>query len=121
MRAQLTKEFRFEAAHTLPSLPEDHKCRQMHGHSFKIDISVAGEVDEEIGWVYDHKRISDAMNPLLELLDHGYLNDIPGLESPTIERMAGLFWKKLEPDLPGLCEIVIYETPTARCVFRGEF
>ncbi len=121
MRAQLTKEFRFEAAHTLPSLPEDHKCRRMHGHSFKIDISVEGEVDEEIGWVYDHKQISEAMGPLLELLDHGYLNDIEGLESPTIERMAAWFWRKLAPDLPGLCEIVIYETPTARCVFRGDF
>ena len=86
-----------------------------------MEISVEGEVNEEIGWVYDHKRISLAMQPLLEELDHGYLNDIEGLESPTIERMAGWFWKKLEGDLEGLCEIVIYETPTARCVFRGEF
>ena len=61
------------------------------------------------------------MAPLLDQLDHGYLNDIEGLESPTIERMAGWFWRKLEKDLPGLAEIVIYETPSARCVFRGEF
>jgi 6-pyruvoyltetrahydropterin/6-carboxytetrahydropterin synthase len=91
MKARLTKEFRFEAAHTLPSLPEDHKCRRMHGHSFKVEISIEGTVDEEIGWVYDHKLISNAMAPLLEELDHGYLNDIEGLESPTIERMAGWF------------------------------
>ena len=121
MRARLTKDFRFEAAHTLPSLPEGHKCRQMHGHSFKIEIHIEGEVDETIGWIYDHKKISDAMRPLLEQLDHGYLNDIPGLESPTIERMAAWFWRKLESDLPGLAEIVIFETPTARCSFRGEF
>ena len=121
MRARLTKEFRFEAAHTLPSLPEGHKCRQMHGHSFKIEISIEGVVDETIGWVYDHKHISAAMAPLLEVLDHGYLNDIEGLESPTIERMAGWFWKKLAPQLPGLAEIVIFETPTARCSFKGEF
>jgi 6-pyruvoyltetrahydropterin/6-carboxytetrahydropterin synthase len=82
---------------------------------------VEGEVDETVGWVYDHKRISEAMLPLVELMDHGYLNDIEGLESPTIERMAGWFWKKLEADLPGLAEIVIYETPTARCSFKGEF
>ena len=93
----------------------------MHGHSFKVEISIEGEVDEDIGWVYDHKRISDAMAPLLEVHDHGYLNDVAGLASPTIERMAAWFWQKLEPDLPGLGEIVIYETPTARCVFRGEF
>jgi 6-pyruvoyltetrahydropterin/6-carboxytetrahydropterin synthase len=119
MRARLTKEFRFEAAHTLPSLPEDHKCRQMHGHSFKVEISIEGVVDETIGWVYDHKRITDAMKPLLDRMDHSYLNDIEGLESPTIERMAAWFWKKLAPDLPGLAEIVIFETPTARCSFKG--
>ncbi len=121
MRARLVKEFRFEAAHTLPSLPEGHKCRQMHGHSFRMEIIIEGEVDEEIGWIYDHKKISEAMDPLLEQLDHSYLNDIPGLESPTIERMCAWFWRKLEAQLPGLEEVVIYETPTASCRFRGEF
>ncbi|MCX8237330.1 MAG: 6-carboxytetrahydropterin synthase QueD [Akkermansiaceae bacterium] len=121
MRARVIKDFRFEAAHTLPSLPDDHKCRQMHGHSFKVEIHIEGEVNPEIGWVYDHKCISEAMKPLLEMMDHSYLNGIEGLESPTIEIMAGWFWRKLEKDLPGLCEIVIFETPTARCSFRGEF
>lgn len=121
MRSRLIKEFCFEAAHTLPSLPLEHKCRQMHGHSFKIEIHIEGEVDPVIGWVYDHKRISDAMKPLIERLDHSYLNEIEGLESPTIEILAAWFWKKLEHDLPGLVEIVIFETPTARCSFRGEF
>ena len=83
-------------------------------------IHIEGTVDEKIGWIYDHKVISGAMAPLLEVLDHGYLNDIEGLESPTIEIMAAWFWRKLEPQLPGLAEIVIYETPTARCSFRGE-
>lgn len=121
MRARLTKEFRFEAAHTLPSLPDGHKCRQMHGHSFKVEITIEGEVDPAIGWIYDHKKISQAMDPLLERMDHSYLNDIEGLESPTIELIAAWFWKKLEKDLPGLFEIKIYETPTASCAFRGEF
>ena len=119
MKARLVKEFRFEAAQTLPHAPEGHKCRLMHGHSFMVEITVEGEVDEKIGWVYDHAVISRAMNPLLEMLDHSYLNDIEGLENPTIELMAAWFWRKLEPQCPGLCEIVIHETPTARCVFRG--
>ena len=121
MRARLTKEFRFEAAHTLPSLPEGHKCRQMHGHSFKVEIHIEGEIDPSIGWIYDHKEISKAMKPLIDQMDHSYLNDIEGLESPTIEIMAAWFWKKLAPDLPGLAEIKIYETPTASCSFFGEF
>lgn len=121
MRATLTKDFGFEAAQTLPNLPGSHKCKQMHGHSFKVEISIEGEVDPAIGWVYDHARISRAMEPLLERLDHSYLNEVEGLENPTIENMAAWFWTRLSPRLPGLSQIVIHETPTARCVFRGEF
>jgi 6-pyruvoyltetrahydropterin/6-carboxytetrahydropterin synthase len=119
MRARLTKDFNFEAAQTLPSAPEGHKCRKMHGHSFKVEVSVEGEVAPERGWVYDHAEISAAMKPLMAQLDHSYLNDIAGLENPTIENMAAWFWNHLAPKLSGLCEIVIHETPTARCVFRG--
>ena len=121
MKCRITKDFRFEAAQTLPTLPGDHKCKRMHGHSFKVEISVEGPVDEKIGWVYDHAEISRAMDPLLEQLDHSYLNEIPGLEVPTIEYMAAWFWRKLAPQLPGLAEIVIHETPAARCSFKGEF
>ncbi len=120
MRATLVKDFRFESAQTLPMAGEGHKCGQMHGHSFLVEISVEGEVDQKTGWIYDHSRISKAMNPLVERLDHAYLNEIEGLENPTIELMADWFWKRLKPDLPGLSEIVIHETPTARCRYRGE-
>jgi len=88
MKARLTKDFILEAAQFLPKAPEGHKCRQMHGHTFTIEISVEGEVDPATGWIYDHARISAAMKPIIELLDHALLNDIPGLENPTIELMA---------------------------------
>jgi 6-pyruvoyltetrahydropterin/6-carboxytetrahydropterin synthase len=120
MRARLTKDFRFESAQTLPNVPPTHKCGRMHGHSFLMEITVEGEVNPATGWIYDHAEISKAMNPLVEMLDHAYLNEIPGLENPTIELMAGWFWQKLAPQLPGLAEIVIHETPTARCSYRGE-
>ena len=119
MHVCLTKDFSFEAAQTLPKVPATHKCGKMHGHSFKLEISVEGVVDPTSGWIYDHARISRAMDPLLELLDHSYLNDIPGLENPTIEIMCGWFWERLAPLLPGLSEIVIHETPSARCSYRG--
>ena len=119
MRARLTKDFTFEAAQTLPKAPERHKCRRVHGHSFKVEVSVEGDVDPTVGWVYDHANISAAMKPLLKILDHSYLNNIEGLENPTIENMAEWFWKKLEPQCPGLCEIVVHETATARCIYRG--
>ena len=120
MHARLTKDFTFEAAQTLPLAPEGHKCRNMHGHSFKVEVSVEGEVDRATGWVYDHAEIGAAMKPLIAQLDHSYLNEVAGLENPTIENMAAWFWEKLAPQCPGLCEIVIHETPTARCVYRGE-
>jgi len=119
VKFRLTKDFTFEAAQTLPNAPEGHKCRNMHGHSFKLEISVEGPMDPETGWVYDHARISRAMDPILDQLDHSYLNEIPGLGNPTIELMAAWFWDKLSPQLPGLAEIVIHETPTARCSYRG--
>ncbi|MEO8351291.1 MAG: 6-carboxytetrahydropterin synthase QueD [Chthoniobacteraceae bacterium] len=120
MKVRLTKDFTFEAAQTLPSAPEGHKCRKMHGHSFKIEVSVEGETNPETGWFYDHAVIGGTMKPIIESLDHSYLNDIDGLENPTIENMAAWFWQKLSPQLPGLAEIVIHETPTARCSYRGE-
>jgi 6-pyruvoyltetrahydropterin/6-carboxytetrahydropterin synthase len=120
MRARLTKDFTFEAAQTLPKAPEGHKCRRVHGHSFKVEVSIEGDVDPTIGWIYDHANISAAMKPLLKILDHTYLNDIEGLENPTIENMTEWFWKKLESQCPGLCEIVVHETPTARCIYRGQ-
>ena len=120
MRVRLTKDFRFESAQTLPKVPADHKCGKLHGHSFKIEISVEGEVNPATGWFYDHAEISRAMKPLLAQLDHAYLNDIPGLENPTIELMTAWFWQRLQPLCPGLCEIVIHETPTARCAYRGD-
>lgn len=119
MRITLNKDFEFEAAQSLPSFPEGHKCRRLHGHSFKITIRVTGEVDPETGIFYDHARISEAMKPLIDLLDHNYLNEVPGLEKPTIELMAGWFWEKLAPQLPGLSEITIHETPRASCTYHG--
>jgi 6-pyruvoyltetrahydropterin/6-carboxytetrahydropterin synthase len=119
MRAQLTRVFYFESAQTLPKVPAGHKCARLHGHSFKIEVSIEGEVDPATGWVYDHAVISRAMKPLIERLDHAYLNDIPGLENPTIELIGAWFWDQLADACPGLCEIVIHETPTARCVYRG--
>jgi 6-pyruvoyltetrahydropterin/6-carboxytetrahydropterin synthase len=120
MKARLTKDFFFESAQTLPKVPAGHKCANMHGHSFKVEVSVEGEVDADTGWLYDHARISEAMDPLVARLDHAYLNDIPGLENPTIELMAVWFWRKLAPQCAGLCEIVVHETPSARCSYRGE-
>jgi len=120
VKARLSKDFYFESAQTLSKVPAGHKCGQLHGHSFKLEIVVEGVVNPDTGWIYDHAEISKAVAPLLELVDHKYLNEVPGLENPTIELMAAWFWEKLLPTLPELAEIILHETPTARCIYRGE-
>jgi 6-pyruvoyltetrahydropterin/6-carboxytetrahydropterin synthase len=116
---QLRKTFQIEAAHRLPKVPPGHKCGRLHGHSFLIEIAVEGPVDPEMGWVVDYAEIKEAFQPLYEELDHNLLNDIPGLENPTSETLAMWVWGRLSPRLPGLSEVVIAETCTSRCVYRG--
>ena len=72
MHARLTKDFTFEAAQTLPKAPEGHKCRRVHGHSFKVEISVEGEVDPAVGWIYDHANISAAITHRNTLIDSSH-------------------------------------------------
>jgi 6-pyruvoyltetrahydropterin/6-carboxytetrahydropterin synthase len=117
---ELRKTFQFEAAHRLPRLPESHKCNRLHGHSFQVEIAVIGECDPRLGWVMDYADISAAFKPLWKKLDHYYLNQVPGLENPTSENIAIWIWNRLKPKLPLLAEVVVAETCTARCVYRGE-
>ncbi|MBM3875858.1 MAG: 6-carboxytetrahydropterin synthase QueD [Verrucomicrobia bacterium] len=119
MHIELRKTFQFEAAHLLPGLPEAHKCRRLHGHSFMVDVVVAGECDPKLGWLMDYADISAAFKPLWEQLDHRYLNDVPGLDNPTSERIAVWIWDRLKPAMPLLREVVVAETCTARAVYRG--
>ena len=114
------KSITFEAAHRLPNVPPGHKCGRLHGHSFSVELHVAGEVDPDTGWVMDFADVKAAFKPLYEQLDHHYLNDIEGLENPTSENIAKWIWTHLKPDLAALDHIVVRETCTSGCVYRGE-
>lgn len=117
---EIYKEFTFEAAHRLPNVPEGHKCARLHGHSFKVTIFVDGPLDEHLGWVMDFSDIKSAFKPLLDRLDHYYLNEIEGLENPTSENLARWIWKHLKPVLPQLSKIVVSETCISGCIYLGE-
>ncbi len=116
---ELRKSFQIEAAHRLPKVPPGHKCGRMHGHSFVIEIVVEGPVNPVLGWVMDYADIKAAFRPLYDQLDHNLLNDLPGLENPTSESLAVWIWDRLKPSIPLLKEIVIAETCTSKCVYRG--
>jgi len=119
-RAEIFREFTFEAAHRLPNVPEGHKCARLHGHSYRVEIRVGGEVGEESGWVVDFADLSAAFKPLMAQLDHYYLNEVPGLENPTSEVLARWIWDRLAPSLGGLQEVIVRETCTSGCSYRGQ-
>jgi 6-pyruvoyltetrahydropterin/6-carboxytetrahydropterin synthase len=116
---EIFREFTFEAAHRLPNVPDGHKCARLHGHSFKVVVSVAGPIDPDLGWVMDFGDVKAAFKPLEEQLDHRYLNEVVGLENPTSENLARWIWYRLRPRLPGLTEVVVRETCTSGCRYRG--
>ncbi len=120
MEVELVKTFRFEAAHQLPNIPDGHKCRRMHGHSYRVDIHVFGQTDEHAGWLIDFGELKKIVEPMLDELDHRVLNDIPGLENCTSELIAKFIWDKIAPALDYLSAVTVWESDTSRCVYRGK-
>ena len=116
---EIWKDLSFEAAHRLPNVPADHKCARLHGHSFHVAVHVEGEPGPESGWIVDFADIDAACAPVIDVLDHRYLNEIDGLENPTSECLAVWIWTRLAPVLPGLSRVVIRETCSTGCEYRG--
>lgn len=116
---EIFKEFGFEAAHRLPNVAPGHKCHRLHGHSFRCEVHVSGPLDPRLGWVLDFAEIKAAVMPVMQQLDHRYLNEIEGLENPTSENLAIWIWDRLQPALPKLSRIVIRETCTSGCSYTG--
>jgi len=114
------KEFTIEAAHRLPNVEPGHKCSRLHGHSFRVRVHLDGPIDQQMGWVRDFADLSEQMEPLFEQLDHHYLNEVEGLENPTSENLCRWLWHRLKKSLPSLSQIVVHETCTTGCVYRGQ-
>ena len=117
---EIWKEFTFEAAHRLPNVPEEHKCRRLHGHSYRVRVCVEGDLHPELGWVVDFADLTTVFAPVYEALDHRYLNDVEGLENPTAENIARWIWRRLKPGLPILCRIELGETCTSGCTYSDD-
>ena len=103
---EITKAAHFDAAHYIEQGPADHRYRKLHGHSFKVEASVKGEM-RDAGWVADLDGLDGALKAVAAELDHGLLNDRPGLESPTLERLCLYFAERLTAQFPGLSRVVI--------------
>jgi len=119
MRSKLVKQFHFEAAHWLPTFPPGHKCRRMHGHSFRLEVIVEGQVAEEKGYLIDFGEITAAVDPVIEVLDHHVLNEIDGLANPTAEMLARWVYDRVKPKLALLTAVRVYETCTSAAEYAG--
>jgi 6-pyruvoyltetrahydropterin/6-carboxytetrahydropterin synthase len=117
---EIYKEFSFDSAHFLPNVPEGHKCKNMHGHTYRLRVFIKGELDPKLGWIMDFKELKDALFPVIDKLDHKLINDIEGLENPTAENITLWIWNQIKPQLPLLSKIELYETPTTGVIYSGE-
>lgn len=121
----LTKKFGFESAHYLPHMPEGHKCRRMHGHSFRIEVNLMGEADPDTGILIDYGDVKEIVQPFVKMLDHWCINEVGEregnllLQNPTSENLAKWFFEKLIDLLPGLYSIIVHETCTSKCEYRA--
>ena len=104
---EITKAAQFDAAHYLPVGPDAHRYRRMHGHSFRVEATLRGTADAKDAWVADLGELDKALGAAASELDHGVLNELPGLETPTLERLCLYFAEKLRPEFPGLCKVVV--------------
>mgnify|MGYP000061167903 FL=1 len=118
---EIFKKFTFDSAHFLPYVPEDHKCRRMHGHTYIVRLYIKGELDPKLGWVADFGDVKRIWKPIEERLDHRTLNDIPGLENPTAENLAIWIWRQVKPNLPLLSRVEVCENPNSGVIYQGEY
>jgi 6-pyruvoyltetrahydropterin/6-carboxytetrahydropterin synthase len=117
---QIFKQFTFDSAHFLPHVPDGHKCKEIHGHTYRLTVSVEGELEEKLEWVMDFAEIKNVIDPIIKSIDHKLLNNISGLENPTCEIIAVWLWNKIKPKVPLLTRIELHETPTSGAVYEGK-
>jgi 6-pyruvoyltetrahydropterin/6-carboxytetrahydropterin synthase len=116
----LYKEFTFDSAHFLPNVPEGHKCRSIHGHTYRLRVWLKGKPDPQLGWIIDFAELKKIIKPVVAELDHKLMNNIPGLENPTCELIAVWIWNQLKPALPAMARIELHETPTSGVIYEGD-
>jgi 6-pyruvoyltetrahydropterin/6-carboxytetrahydropterin synthase len=104
----ITKEFRFDAAHYLSAMPQGHPYTRMHGHSFRVAVTLSGSPVPGFDWVVDFAEIDKTLAGIRETLDHQTLNDLPGLANPTLEVIARWIFERAAARLPGVIRVTLH-------------
>lgn len=84
----------FDSAHWLPNVPEDHKCHNLHGHTYRVRIEIKGDVGARTGWVIDYAEVKAVWDPIKKEIDHKCLNEIDGLQNSTCEHLGLWIWER---------------------------
>ena len=113
------KQFTFDSAHFLPNVPDGHKCRAVHGHTYNFTVFLEDDLMEKLGWVVDYTDLKNAIQPIIKIIDHQLLNNIPGLENPTSEILVIWLWNKIKPLLTSLKRIELKETASSGVIYEG--
>ena len=114
------KKFTFDSAHFLPNVPDGHKCKNIHGHTYHLTVYFEGSLQPELEWLMDFAEIKTKIKPVIDRIDHKLLNDLPGLENPTCERIAVWLWDEIKPKITQLKRIELHETPTSGVIYEGK-
>ena len=118
---ELFYEFNFDAAHQFMHKPVGHKYRALHGHSFRVEVAVRGEPQAETGFIVDFETLEKACAELRESLDHNFLNEIPGLETPSLENISRWIWQRLQVQVPGLHRVTVRRDSLGQgCAYYGD-
>lgn len=117
---ELSKDFSFDAAHTLNRELDTDSSRRIHGHSYQAEVVICGTPDPATGMIIDLGLLEQALYVVKDGLDHRFLDDVPHLGPPTMENLALWVWESLHPVLPCLSRVTIRrDSAGERCTFRG--
>ena len=121
MSMEIAYRFGFDAAHRFDHFPEGHPNRALHGHSFQVEVAIAGEPRAESGFIADFGDIERACGKVRLALDHRMLNEVDGLAQPSLENLARWIWRALLPALPGLARVTVRRDSAGQsCTFVGD-
>lgn len=117
---ELSKRFRFDAAHTLQREVETESSRRIHGHSYEAEVTVTGEADQRTGMLLDLALLDRALEEARSGLDHHFLDEIADLGPATLENLSRWIWNKVDPAVPGLTRVIVRRDSSGdSCAYFG--
>jgi 6-pyruvoyltetrahydropterin/6-carboxytetrahydropterin synthase len=120
MMHELSKQFRFDAAHTLQRTIEAEPSRRIHGHSYRAEVVVRGRPDPKSGMILDLDLLDRALEATRDALDHRFLDEINDLGPATLENLSSWIWRRIAPICPNLCRVTVRrDSDSSACSFYG--